>query len=336
MTARGPPKPPPSSGKAAPFGSLRKMKISLHLGAHKTATTYIQNRLRLNVETLARQGVRFVPLDDLRPKFSDIILAPGAKGSKVRRFVSRRKAGAFLKRQLSEQPDAGYPPVQRVILSEENFLGSPTRMVLTGELYPDIEQKLSRLWKHIKGHEIDLFLGIRHQAVFASSLFAEEMTQRTPYVYDADQFRAAWLASEPRWIDVVTRIRDFFPSSRLSVWNYDDFKRSERILLSRFCGSPTRMRFPQRCPPARLTLSQQTIDEMLRVQAAEGPQARKAAMPESRAKYPRRKGYPAFSLWTEEQVQAQGELFYRDLEAIAALGGNVRLARTKALKRKKT
>lgn len=37
-------------------------KIHFHLGAHKTATTYIQSRLRRNRGRLLENGIRFVNL----------------------------------------------------------------------------------------------------------------------------------------------------------------------------------------------------------------------------------------------------------------------------------
>ena len=41
----------------AKFDARETMKIYLHLGAHKTATTYLQMRLQRNATLLARAGV---------------------------------------------------------------------------------------------------------------------------------------------------------------------------------------------------------------------------------------------------------------------------------------
>ena len=47
-------------------------RILLHIGAHKTATSYMQKKLALNVDLLARRGIHYDPLEVFRKGFTPL------------------------------------------------------------------------------------------------------------------------------------------------------------------------------------------------------------------------------------------------------------------------
>ncbi len=308
------------------------MKLSLHLGAHKTASTYIQKRLGRNRAVLDKRGVLYIPLDELRANFSVPILdiVPRKKG--LGRFLVNRRARTYLRDRIAERAARADPPLQRVVLSDENFIGSPRRIVTSGRLYPDIGAKLTLLRDYLDGFEIEIFFGIRHQGAFASSVFAEALRHSDRAVYSETAFRNAWLAGDPNWAQVIDEIVQVFPNSPAIVWNYDDFGALERRLMNRICGETRRKRFPKRLDPIRESFSQAAMEELLRIQDVEGPAMRKAKLRETRLKYPRGETYPPYSLWSEEQLAELGALFEADLAAIDAIGGQVTLLRPKPRK----
>ena len=63
------------SGLSKKPGILGDRRIHLHLGAHKTATTYIQQILATNKNTLLENGVLYLPLTQTRAKLSKQIIS---------------------------------------------------------------------------------------------------------------------------------------------------------------------------------------------------------------------------------------------------------------------
>src|SRR5262245_41759765 len=86
--------------------------IHLHLGAHKTATTYIQAELSHNADVLAVHGTAYVPMRAFRV-WRRSLLRPGARflGSQQVKFDHRLRE---------------WDPAQSetCIISDENMIGT--------------------------------------------------------------------------------------------------------------------------------------------------------------------------------------------------------------------
>ena len=88
-------------------GSETPMRVILHIGAHKTATTYLQRRLDAHRTVLETQGVAYAGPDQLREHAARRLPFTAPHLVAVRVALARaRKQGAA-----------------RLILSEENLLG---------------------------------------------------------------------------------------------------------------------------------------------------------------------------------------------------------------------
>ena len=119
-----------------------------HLGAHKTATTHIQEVLRSQRLKLREQGIRYIPLDELRSATYEIL--ESTRFPKLKFDLLRFGA-----------PKA-------TILSEENFMGYPIE-ACSFPLYPRMEHRL----EIIKRRPAVAFLAIRNPADFAASVYSE-------------------------------------------------------------------------------------------------------------------------------------------------------------------
>src|SRR5687768_13226109 len=85
------------------------MHWRLHLGAHKTATTHLQLSLEAIRPELARQGIDYIPLDDLR------------SATHLNFDWAKRFKGHKLKRDIRSVSNG----LETTILSEENWIGFP-------------------------------------------------------------------------------------------------------------------------------------------------------------------------------------------------------------------
>lgn len=55
--------------RRARIGDGRVSEWRIHLGAHKTATTHLQNSLAVRADEIRRAGATFIPLEAVRPIF---------------------------------------------------------------------------------------------------------------------------------------------------------------------------------------------------------------------------------------------------------------------------
>ena len=104
--------------------------VALHVGAHKTATTYIQSRLLNSQDVLNSAGISIVPTGQFRKRITSQVL-------------NSDFAPVQLSRLLEEY--AGY---KRVIISDENLLGVRPN---TNRLYPRARQRLEAILPAFEG-----------------------------------------------------------------------------------------------------------------------------------------------------------------------------------------
>lgn len=131
-------------------------EIALHLGVHKTATTYIQSRLWNTREELVRHGINYIGLDDLRS-----------------RLTSKLGDVAFGKQEVF---DALYPFLNcdRFIISDENILGGTDALRRQG-FYPWAKQKVKKVVNGLEGCEVEIYVTIRSFPEYLVSRYSESL-----------------------------------------------------------------------------------------------------------------------------------------------------------------
>ncbi|WP_136808916.1 hypothetical protein [Desulfosediminicola flagellatus] len=127
------------------------MKITLHLGVHKTATTYIQSRLSNSKDTLAANGIFYLGLNDTR-----------------RLITSKLDKDLTLDPELTSQISG----CERFILSDENFIGG-TNKLRNNRLYPNVAHRLRNLIESLNNENIDIYLTIRDPESYMVSRYIE-------------------------------------------------------------------------------------------------------------------------------------------------------------------
>ena len=210
-------------------------ELRLHLGAHKTATTHLQQILAGRTAALAAQGVAFVPPTAFRPALH-----------KARRWRHLDRAGVAPRLAAEIAALAGGAEV--LAISDENLIGD-TRGAVALRLYPELEKRLSVLATLAAGAEVHVFLAIRSFDRFWPSAFAEALRHHTMPAGRIAALEAKALADPPSWLEPIDRIRAVFPGARLTVWRYEDHRAHWRELAGAFLGrdpGPLRDRRPPR------------------------------------------------------------------------------------------
>ncbi|MDF3605868.1 hypothetical protein PE067_06715, partial [Paracoccus sp. DMF-8] len=133
------------------------MPVTVHLGAHKTATTHLQESLRLAASVLRDSGVYYVGPGELRGELLPV--TPGINDSG--RLPQRQRA----RRRLVTAGEV-YP---EILISDENIIGGTKRHRLfgkAGRIYPDAGLRLARLMSILRNQPVTAALSVRDPVAF--------------------------------------------------------------------------------------------------------------------------------------------------------------------------
>jgi len=194
------------------------MKIHLHLGAHKTASTFIQNWLFVHKEQLNANGVCYIPLEKLRNNISNSIRHLIDKPLDIKSKLDSLISENYIKDQNPEI----------LIISEENFLGSPESLGNSGILYQDFHQRVAALSNLFIDNEVKVFLSIRSYDSFYPSMYAEIF--RHGYFYSFDYFIDKLDINNNSWLSVINIIKNHFGEPYL--WKYESFKSNYKMIIA--------------------------------------------------------------------------------------------------------
>ena len=182
----------------------------IHIGAHKTATTHVQEVLALLRPELVAQGVDFIPNRQLR--------AGGVAVALTRRHAAARiplLRGRMVRRALAARLDplrAGPRPSSspRRSCSAARSTSSPTRST------PRSSGPSGCSRRSASRAEVTLFLSIRSFDTQLPSAYVQELKFMAPIGGGFDGIRDRVLARPPSWFDMVRRIRAAAPGIPLA------------------------------------------------------------------------------------------------------------------------
>ncbi len=214
------------------YRSKSRIEIVLHLGAHKTATTYLQACLTRSVSPLLEKGVLFVPLGNLR-KSSNHVSSIWNPLDILFGVRDRRKAGVYRK-YLQETEIA---ECRRLVISEENLLGGINHVVYSGILYPEIEKKLAPVFRGLKGNPVTTLLAVRSYDNWIAGMWSQ-FIRKKGYSKMDERVKNRLLATSRGWVDVIDEIiRVIPPGSKLRVWRYEDLSKLRNEIIALFVGA---------------------------------------------------------------------------------------------------
>ncbi|MCB4455154.1 hypothetical protein [Leisingera sp. McT4-56] len=204
------------------------MKVILHTGAHRCATTSFQEYMRQNAQPLARQGIGFWGPHRTRGGLFHGI-QPGPAPANGRDLVQR--AQGRLQIQMASCRERG---VQQLLVSEENMLGSVRANLRIGDLYSGAGERMARMFQAFGGAVTDAALSIRSLDSYWTSALAYAVARghKLPSAGGLER-----LAQAPRsWRDVITDIACAMPGVRLHVLPFETFGSRPEAALAAVTG----------------------------------------------------------------------------------------------------
>lgn len=227
------------------------MALTIHLGAHKTASTHLQQSVRQVRDRLLAAGVFHA--DPVLLRGSLPLAAALAKGPGS---VPARRFSAELRRMRAGLPD--------LLLSEENILGGTHRERLhsaRGVIYPEAQARVRQVIAMAGGGPATLLLAVRDPAAFHVSAFALQLSlgneiELGAYLGGRDPARAGWAG-------LVARLAALEEAARIVVWRYEDYRQLRPRILALMLPPGLAALVPEP-PPANVSLSQPGYEWFLR------------------------------------------------------------------------
>lgn len=200
------------------------MDVTLHFGAHRTATTTFQRMMGQSGPDLRAAGLAYWGPKRTRSSMFDGLLGPAAGLMPWSTRKSSRAAGR-VGLALSALEAEG---IRHLLVSEENMVGTLRQTLGTGKLYPDVSGRAARLAGAFGPRCRQVGVAIRSYETWWASTIAFSVAKTGP-VPSARLSRT--LVDQPRqWRDVISDLADAFPDARITVWSYEAMgARPERV-----------------------------------------------------------------------------------------------------------
>lgn len=197
--------------------------ISLHIGAHKTASSHLQNVLYKNRGLLAQADIRIYGPRYLRMPGRNLAAMFGTSWSE--NAAPRRKPQRQLKFLAKGR--------KHMVLSEENLVGNLAdpkgRTVMP--LYPSAESRLQELVSKWAPVETDLFLAVRDPTAFLASAYSQAMFGGLHIRPRQFRLKNDWRSVD--WAEYVDRLRSVTGLSNIYVWRQEDYDQSQQQIIAK-------------------------------------------------------------------------------------------------------
>ena len=283
------------------------MALSIHLGAHKTASTHLQVSLRQVRDQMAAAGLCYVDPAHLRtkPLMLTQMLADGPGCAGEDDFIAAFQA------LRGGAPD--------LLVSEENILGGTHRsncVSRKGVFHPFAVRRLRHLLALTGEEECTLYLALRDPAGFNTSAFALQVSAGNEVEF------SAWLRGrDPAhlgWLSLVRRLVAMKDVRHLVIWRYEDYGALRPQLLARMLPDGVAAQVPD-LPPANESMTQTGFDWFVdRAMRDSEIDLRKLAMA-ARLKFRRADGHAPLRLVSDADQLRSAREYADDVAAISGL-----------------
>jgi hypothetical protein len=187
-------------------------KIFLHLGAHKTATSFLQANVTANAAAFEKQGWRVI---DFQKEFDKLRKYIGKiRGNRPLDEAGEKRLKRFFKGLRNDPRD--------VFLSYEGFLGSMS--MASGKIYPHHKRPIKFLKTRFADRKVQIGFCIRNFAdqMESSYNFRFATGHKEPFADYAKNIEPANLS----WVAIIEDLSDAFGPENLVLWTYEDFKKN--------------------------------------------------------------------------------------------------------------
>ena len=204
----------------------------------------------------------------------------------------------------------------RVILSEENFLGKlfDERGVVGMPLYSAAGDRISALSERLPHTRIRIFLALRRPDSFLNSIYSQVLFGGL--TLRPESFRARNDIGVVDWPGLVRRIAEVDGVSEVCLWCHEDYPEVLPKIIDRLVGPGIGAHFKADEAIVHQGLSADAVQHVLKL-AAEGKKGQLAQ--QARRKFPVTESSPKLLVYDEADTASAEILYYRQLQELGAM-----------------
>lgn len=190
-------------------------KCVIHVGVHKTGTTYIQSVLKANTDTFEKNGIAYIPPREMRRK------------NVIRDFIY--SGNVVEGRQwLLERVGAA----DTVLFSDEELLGRYF-WIENGFPYKDAKQYVSNIVDMLpEGTIVDVLVSLRNYADFIESCYLQFLKYHVAKPYRFEKYLNQFDLTSSGWVGLIHDVAAVPGVSGVHVWPYESFRKDNRQIFS--------------------------------------------------------------------------------------------------------
>lgn len=194
--------------------------INLHIGVHKTATTYVQNTLQLNSQLLENNDIGYISLEEIRQNLR----------INLTNFTDHfQMLDNLFASSVSKQP-------KKLIFSEENLISSANMLI--DHIYGHAEQRLNKIkfyFSEIYGMPIDkVIITLRSYDSFFQSFFLENNRHRFVELSMLNKQQMLDFS----WKILINKLEKIFGKDKIKILFFEDIIKNENLIFDELTDNP--------------------------------------------------------------------------------------------------
>jgi len=197
------------------------VELYLHIGAHRTGSTAFQRILAKNARALEQGGTVVWGPDALR-KRSYFYLPP--------------KDGFAEGAQEAWARDVAAVTADRLVISEENIIGTMLQNLRARAFYPDFGRRMAEYAGLFNATPARIGLAIREYGSYWTSSYTYTLPRHPLPPFP--ELKTGLLKIERGWLDMIRELRAQFPTTEIMVWPLEAVQDTMRDMTARFLGQP--------------------------------------------------------------------------------------------------
>jgi len=224
----------------------QKKNVALHLGIHKSASTYLVHSLQDNRVLLEKHGVGLVTPKPLRHKYGITRLVNTTRINDKDYEGNTKKIKSLFADIIKEHD------FERLVITEENFLGFCGQLNGSDEIYPRADKNLNLISEALSEFDTEIFMCIRNLKSFLPSAYCEYL-RHARCVVPFNEFIKNYDFSKVGWCNFVKRVAAAFPKCQVKVWDFDsNFNPvTSQLIIKKLCGHNSMPHITLREKPVR-------------------------------------------------------------------------------------
>lgn len=229
-----------------------KSELRIHIGAHKTASTHIQDTLREVSDELSSNGVLYVHRLTARPRFSRLknLVNTSDDYLSLSDIQREKRIQSILTRNLIDY--------QSLLFSEENICGNNVELLST-KPYKNLHRNISYIHYLCSSYRVHIYFAIRSFSRVYPGAYSTALRFRPEEAIRAknETINSLGAGSLPTWIPLLEIIIRTLPNACVRIWTQEDYQNDPQYFIRKLIGKDDQ-EIPN-LPPPRSTITPSKI-----------------------------------------------------------------------------